>query len=213
MTLGKPPRRGDRRNDNPGIRNLEDELHQAHSPSDTSHADKAHTVRASRNSNLLDVARVISQRGTCSRARVGSVIARDGRIIATGYNGAPAGMPHCDHTADEPLGVVLGENTKFSEVFPQIPGRIMQLPDQPMTSGCTISEHAERNAIAYAARYGLSTDQSTLYCTHGPCLECARMIINAGIISVFYEIPYRLTAGVELLELAGVEVYHYKREE
>lgn len=94
----------------------------------------------------------------------------------------------------------------------QASGRVIQLPDnQPVitTSGCTISEHAERNAIAYAARYGLSTDQSTLYCTHAPCIECARMIINAGIIRVCYEIPYRLTAGLELLSEAGVETQKY----
>lgn len=75
-------------------------------------------------------------------------------------------------------------------------------------SGCKTSEHAERNAIAYAARYGVSTDQSELYCTHGPCLDCSRAIINSGILRVFYQIPYRLDDGVKLLTKAGVEVVH-----
>ena len=133
--------------------------------------------RPSRTDVNLEIAEVIAQRGTCSRAKVGAVIAREGRIIATGYNGAPAGLPHCNHALNE-------------------------------MEGCKNAEHAERNAIVYAARYGLSTDGCNLYATYSPCLDCARAIINAGIISVHFRNKYRDESGLQLLTQAGVEWYH-----
>jgi len=126
---------------------------------------------------LMEVALVVAKRGTCSRLQVGAVISRDGRIITTGYNGAPSGLPHCDH--------------RF---------------DGPEAGGCEIAEHAERNAVAFAAKYGLALDNAEVHCTHAPCLACSRTLVNSGITRVSYAIPYRLTAGVELLETAGVEV-------
>lgn len=139
--------------------------------------------RVTRDEMLLGMAKVVALRGTCSRARVGAVISRDGRIISMGYNGAPAGLPHCDHSV-----------TSVSN------------DGGPNTLGCTISEHAERNAIAFAARFGLALEGSELTCTHAPCMDCARSIINAGITKVSYETPYRLTAGVELLRQAKLDV-------
>lgn len=131
--------------------------------------------RMSRDQMLMEIAEVVSNRGTCSRLQVGAVISRDGRPIVTGYNGAPAGLPHCTHTP-------------FDE------------------GGCTHAEHAERNAVAFAARYGLALEGSELHCTHMPCLNCARMIINAGIVRVVYDERYRRTEGVELLREVGIEV-------
>lgn len=133
-------------------------------------------MRISREEMLMDMAQVVSQRGTCSRLQVGCVISRDGRVIVTGYNGAPAGLPHCDHSQADPL------------------------------DGCTNAEHAERNAIAFAARYGHALDGAELDCTHAPCLNCARAIINAGIVKVRYVHPYRKTEGVKTLWLAGIKV-------
>jgi dCMP deaminase len=131
--------------------------------------------RISREQMLMEVAEVVARRGTCSRAQVGVVFARDGRILATGYNGAPRGMAHCVHLPDE-------------------------------TEGCKIVEHAERNAIAYAAREGIRLGDSDAYCTHAPCLDCARSLLNVGIGSLRFKVPYRLTAGVELLRAQGIEV-------
>jgi deoxycytidylate deaminase len=76
----------------------------------------------------------------------------------------------------------------------------------PRQGGCTISEHSERNAIAFAARYGLALEGSEMHVTHAPCLACARVIINSGIKKVTYAVPYRLTEGVELLTQAGIQV-------
>lgn len=134
---------------------------------------------------LMEMAWVVSKRGTCSRLQVGAIVSRDGRVISTGYNGAPAGLPHCDH---------------IEEVQSDWP-----LEDP----GCQIAEHAERNAIAFAARYGMALEGSELHTTHAPCLNCSRMIINSGIICVTYQKPYRITTGVELLQAARVQVREY----
>jgi len=166
--------------------------------------------RISRQQMLLGMAQVVAKRGTCSRAQVGCVIDRDGRIIATGYNGAPAGMPHCDHSLDVTPIMYQADPDPDGPVdwTPQV-GRVMQVPDmsiQFIDSGCQIVEHAERNAIAFAARYGNALEGAWLTCTHAPCLACAKSIINAGIIGVSYQIPYRLTEGVELLERAKLRI-------
>ncbi len=136
--------------------------------------------RVSRDEMLLRIATIVSMRGTCERAQVGAVIALEGRIISTGYVGAPAGLEHCT----------------------DVGCRIS--PD----GGCLRTAHAEANAIAFAARFGISTNQATLYCTHGPCLDCAKLIINSGIGRLVYERPYRDSRGRELLEEAGVFVFH-----
>jgi dCMP deaminase len=134
-------------------------------------------MRISRDEMLMKMAQVASMRSTCSRASVGVVIARDGRVLSTGYNGAPAGMPHCNHTMD-------------------------------LASGCQDAVHAEANAIAYAARYGMKIDGAELFTTFSPCLPCAQLIVNTGIWRVNYAVQYRLTQGLDLLERAGVLLHH-----
>ena len=129
--------------------------------------------RPSRDETLMITARVWSHRGTCSRLQVGCVISKGGRILVQGYNGVPAGLPHCVHTDNEP---------------------------------CTRAEHAERNAIAWAARNGVALKGAEMHITHMPCLACAMGVINAGIHKVTYEEPYRLLDGVDLLVEAGIEV-------
>lgn len=121
----------------------------------------------------------MAQRSTCLRLQVGAVIAFDGRILTTGYNGAPAGVPHC--TLD-----VCG-------------------PENP----CTRTVHAEANAIAFAARHGVRTEGSVIYCTDSPCLECAKLIINSGIQRVFYYRRYRDDSPLDYLLSAGINSVHY----
>ena len=116
-------------------------------------------------------------RSTCKRLQVGAVLAKGGRTISTGYNGAPSGLPHCND-----------ENCK----------------SQPQ---CKRTVHAEMNAILFAARYGISTEGAELYTTHSPCIDCAKAIINAGIKKVYYIEEYRNREGLELLEQAGIELY------
>lgn len=137
--------------------------------------------RISREDLLMAQAILTAQRSTCLRKQVGAVIAHNGRIISTGYAGAPAGMPHClDVGCDTSKG-----------------------------TGCTRTAHAEINAIAYAARFGIATDGAELYCTLSPCETCAKAIRNAGIIRVYFNEQYRDASGINLLEKSGVECIHH----
>lgn len=134
--------------------------------------------RISREEMFAEIVQSVAKRSTCSRRRVGALIVRDGRILSTGYNGAPSGLPHCLDA-----GCIIG-------------------PD----GGCIRTQHAEANAIAYAARAGISTDGAQLYTTISPCLACAKVIINAGIMEVTSLIAYRDHSGIDLLQDAGVIV-------
>jgi len=133
-------------------------------PGERSVASEAVTAyeRLDRTSLFMEVARLYAQRSTCLRAHVGAVAVRDGRIICAGYNGAPAGTSHCLD-----VGCELGSE--------QI---------------CTRAVHAEANLIAWAARTGVALLGTTLVCTHAPCRNCAKLILNAGFAYVTYERTY-----------------------
>lgn len=133
------------------------------------------TDRPTMDTTLLDTARVLAKRSTCSRALVGAVIALDGRILSTGYNGAPSGVQHCVHVAND-------------------------------VTGCEIAVHAEANAIAFAAKHGTALAGATLYTTLSPCLKCAQLVINAGIVRVVIGKVYRDHSGSALLERLGIHV-------
>lgn len=152
--------------------------------------------RVSRDEMLMEVAHAIAKRGTCSRLQVGAVFSRDGRIVSTGYNGAPAGMPHCDHSNElQAHYITLDEGVVKPE----------------LEQGCQTAEHAERNAIAWAARHGLALEGTEVHVTHMPCLACSRTLVNAGVTKLTYDEPYRLREGIVLLGDAGVEVWEYNR--
>lgn len=133
--------------------------------------------RISRLKMLVGMVELVAQRGTCSRAQVGALIIRDNRIVSMGYNGTPAGMDHCSHYEGEDIN-----------------------------NSCEETVHAEVNAISFAARNGISTEGATLICTHAPCVKCSQMIINTGIINVYYINKYRSQAGLKLLTEAGLSV-------
>lgn len=136
-------------------------------------------MRISRDTMLMEIAKVVAKRSTCQRLSVGAVVAREGRVVSTGYNGAPSGLPHCSCDTSQP---------------------------------CEGTVHAEMGAITFAAREGLRVGGCTLYCTHAPCIDCAKAIINSGIRRVIYETPYRKTEGIELLKSAGVTVELWEKE-
>lgn len=123
---------------------------------------------------LIEHAKLEATEGTCNRLKVGSIICRNGRIISSGRNGAPSHLPHCG-----------------PECHPGGPP-------------CKRSVHAEANAIAFAAKHGVATDHCCMVSTDSPCLECARLIINAGIKSLYYMREYRDTLPLEELQKAGV---------
>lgn len=153
--------------------------------------------RRSRDSVLMDCAYAFSSRSTCKRGEygsVGAVIALDGRILSTGYNGAPAGMPHCNHTCD------CGSFNKYGDVCE--PHGTNCAAVRP----CLATVHAETNAITYAARHGVRIEGASLYTTVSPCLPCALIIVNAGLTTVVYGTQYRDPTGVNYLASAGVAV-------
>ena len=147
-------------------------------------------MRPSRDEMLMNIALEAAKRSTCSRASVGAVISRDGRPISLGYNGAPAGLPHCTH-----------ECNCGAELFPKPEHLNICASVQP----CLISVHAEVNALAFAARHGVATDQAELHITFSPCLNCSMLIINAGIIRVCWDQSYRVSDGVDLMKNAGID--------
>ncbi len=120
----------------------------------------------------MDIARVVSRRGNCCRRKVAAVVVKDRRLISTGYNGTPRGVRNCceggcDRCAsDVPSGSALGE---------------------------CICSHAEENSITQAAYHGISLKDATIYVTLSPCLTCAKMIINSGILEVVYDEEYRFS--------------------
>lgn len=130
----------------------------------------------------MDTASDWASFGTCQRLRVGAVLALDERTVATGYNGAPKGLPHCTHDLSGPLD-----------------------PEDR----CKNAVHAEGNVIAFAAKYGRSTDGTTLYITHAPCYSCSGLLISAGIVRVVFKEYYRSVEGLVMLEKAGIEVVEY----
>lgn len=148
---------------------------------------------------FLTVANVIAGLGTCDRKQVGAVIVKDGRCVSWGYNGAPPGAPHCsENNHGHPhAGPLLRQ---ADEAIRQATGN----------TGCANATHAEANAIAFAARQGISTDGAQLFVTVSPCPTCARLIIAAGITDVHYIEEYRDISGVAiLLDNGHVHTHHY----
>jgi dCMP deaminase len=119
---------------------------------------------------FLEIVKVVASRATCNRGRNGAVIAKNRRILTTGYVGSPIGLPHCDEVGHM-LHDVVDENGKISK-------------------HCVRTIHAEQNAILQAALHGVSTEGSTIYTKFEPCFVCAKMIINAGIKRVVCERRY-----------------------
>lgn len=170
--------------------------------------------RPDRDEVLMSVATLFATRSTCSRLHVGAVFSKEGRILVTGYNGAPAGLPHCDHSCN---------CTSFPVEVEELPSRGKAMPplfhlktawfdgiphDErcAVFQPCLISEHAERNAIAFAARNGVALEGSEVHVTHMPCLPCAMSMVNAGVVAVHYREDYRIRDGLELLKTAGVAI-------
>ena len=134
---------------------------------------------------FMDIAELVAKRSTCLRRAVGSVVVKDKRILSTGYNGAPTGIKHCIETGclREKLNVPSGERHELCRGI-----------------------HAEQNAIIQAAFHGVSIKGATLFCTNQPCSICAKMIINAGIIKLYYRDGYADSMAQEMFKDAGIEV-------
>ena len=168
--------------------------------------------RPSFDATFMEIAGVVAKRGTCPRLQVGSVITVDNRIIATGYNGSPAGLPHCSEVGClfEKCPVCQGRGTR--EAYPMAPTAIRcgYCGGKGEAGGCKRTTHAEANALIQCARMGASPEGGRIYVTHRPCVNCAGLIITAGITAVIYAGDYK-TDGLEdpvtrMFMAAGIEL-------
>lgn len=135
---------------------------------------------------FMMITRQVADRSTCNRAKVGAVIVRDKNILATGYNGSPAGLPHCTD-----VGCLIYES---------------RTPSGEIEENCFRTIHAEINAIAQAAKNGATIQGADIYITHTPCIHCFKVLINSGIRRILYEKPYKLPTLEELRRYSHVEL-------
>lgn len=140
---------------------------------------------------FMNLAEYIATRSTCIRRKVGAIIVRDNQILATGYNGAPKGVSHCEDSGclREKMSVPSGQRHELCR-----------------------GVHAEQNAIIQAAVNGTSVKNGIMYCTHQPCSICAKMIINAEIKTIYIAASYPDSLAEEMLKEAGVQVILFDRE-
>ncbi|MEI8176416.1 MAG: cytidine/deoxycytidylate deaminase family protein [Candidatus Omnitrophota bacterium] len=139
---------------------------------------------------FLELAALVSKRATCLRRSVGAVLVKNKKILATGYNGAPSGITHCEITGclREKLGVPSGERHELCRGL-----------------------HAEQNVLLQAALYGVSTKGSTLYITNQPCIICTKMIINAGIGEIVFTGDYPDRMALGFLKEAKIKIRKAKK--
>ena len=141
--------------------------------------------RPSWDTYFMNITMLVAKRSTCLRRAVGASIVKDKRILTTGYNGAPSGIKHCLEVGclREQLNIGSGERHELCRGI-----------------------HAEQNAIIQAAYHGVSVKDASLYCTNLPCSICAKMIINAGILKIYYRSGYADSLSQEMLQEAGVDL-------
>ncbi len=137
---------------------------------------------------FMKLCQMVAQRSTCLRRKVGALLVANRRILASGYNGAPQGLPHCAEVGclREQMGIPSGER-------------------QELCRGL----HAEQNAIIQAAVHGVALQEVTLYCTIQPCITCAKMLINANVARIVYEGDYPDELATEMLEAASIELVRW----
>jgi len=133
---------------------------------------------------FMDIAMLVAKRATCIRRSVGAVIVKDKRILSTGYNGVPTGLEHCIDTGclREKMNIASGERHELCRGI-----------------------HAEQNAIIQAAFHGVSIKGASLFCTNLPCSICAKMIINAGLQTIYYLSGYADPMSKEMLKEARID--------
>ena len=139
---------------------------------------------------FLEIARLVSKRSTCLRRKVGALVVKDRRILATGYNGTPSGIKHCSEVGclREKMNIPSGERHELCRGL-----------------------HAEQNVLLQASLHGVSLKGSTIYVTNQPCIICAKMIINAGIGEVVMADHYPDAMAMSFLKEAKIKVREVRR--
>ncbi|SKA63243.1 deoxycytidylate deaminase [Desulfobaculum bizertense] len=134
---------------------------------------------------FMGITYMVAERSTCTRRKVGAIAVRDKRILATGYNGAPANLSHCLEVGclREQLNVPSGQRHEICRGL-----------------------HAEQNVIIQAAVHGISIAEADIYCTTQPCLICAKMLINCGIKNIYFAEGYPDELSENMCKEAGVRL-------
>jgi len=142
-------------------------------------------MRPSWDEYFMEMAEIVKTRSTCLRRQVGAVVVKDKRILASGYNGAPTGLKHCEETGclREQLGIPSGQRHELCRGL-----------------------HAEQNAIIQASLHGVKLEGATLYVTIQPCVVCAKMVINAGISKLVFKGDYPDELSWQMLKESGIEL-------
>jgi dCMP deaminase len=151
------------------------------------------STRLSWDQYFMRIASLVADRATCTRAKIGAVIVKDKNVIATGYNGSPAGHPHC---TDVGCLVYVSRN-----------------PDGEEEENCFRTIHAEINAIAQAAKHGVEINEADIYITASPCYHCLKTLMNTGIKRIFYLKPYKIERIKPLVENSHVELVRVEFED
>ncbi|MDM8548694.1 dCMP deaminase family protein [Desulfobacterales bacterium HSG2] len=133
-------------------------------------------MRPDWNEYFMIIAKIVSTRSTCNSRPIGCVVVRDKQILSTGYNGAVPGAPHCIDRKD-------------NQGNPFCFRRVQGVPEHKKQEYC-VGSHAEKNAVAQAAREGISVKGSAIYVTVSPCFDCMKMLAVAQVRHVYFEIPY-----------------------
>ncbi|RJP32871.1 MAG: cytidine deaminase [Actinobacteria bacterium] len=141
---------------------------------------------------FMSIARQVATRSTCQRRQVGCIIVLGKRIVSTGYNGAPSGLPHCEEVGciRDSKGIASGERHELCRGL-----------------------HAEQNAIIQAAMHGTAVRGGSIFCTHQPCILCTKMLINAGIRRVYFSEGYEDELADEMARDAEMHLIHIAGEE
>lgn len=139
---------------------------------------------------FMEMCGVVAKRSTCLRHHFGAIIVKDKMILSTGYNGAPRNMPHCLDIGclRNEMGIESGTRHEICRAV-----------------------HAEQNAILQCALHGVSCEGATIYTNGSPCMICGKMILNAGIKRVVYDMDYPDKLSLDMLSQAGVEVVRFKK--
>jgi len=141
---------------------------------------------------FMSIATQVGSRSTCTRRKIGALVVRDKRILATGYNNVPSSIEHCTTKGclrDE-MGIPSGERHELCRGI-----------------------HAEQNAVVQAAKYGTSIDGASMYTTTQPCILCAKIMINAGIKEIVFSGDYPDDLSRAMIEEAGVALRQVQAQE
>ena len=131
----------------------------------------------------MEVAKIFANLSTAKRLQVGAIVVKDDRIISIGYNGMPSGWDNC---------------CEFEVNARELGYRELKTKPEVL--------HAEANAVSKLARSPESAEGATIFITHAPCMDCAKLIYQSGITTVYYKEEYRSTQGIEFLTKSGIEV-------